>query len=75
MFKRHKLQVSVVKTPKNEKTNTNSNEPNIDTFDKITKIVEDNAAKAAVGFVAVYSAIRVVNAACTIAENAAPKKH
>lgn len=73
MFKKHSIQVSVVKTPAEKPEST---EPT--TLEHVNKLIEKisavNVTRVAVGFVALYASVVAVNTASEIAINAAPKR-
>jgi hypothetical protein len=73
MFKNRALQVKVIKTqPK--PTPPTLPERSIAHIEKLNDLAMKTAKSAAVGFVAVYAAVKVLNTASEIAVNAAPKR-
>lgn len=72
MFKRT-IEMKVVKTPK--PTPPTLPERSIVHIEKLNELAMKTAKSAAVGFVAVYAAVKVLNTASEIAINASPKKH
>jgi hypothetical protein len=74
MFKKHALQVKMVKTPKNDNTvsGTTVGHLHIEPED-INKIAKDQIRNLAFVTVASVAAMKVVTTACVIAINYAPK--
>lgn len=76
MFKNRQIRLNVVKTdPATGNPVEHSSVFSKLDFDKIDQILAERAKKLAVGFVAIYAAVRVIDASCEIAVNASPKKH
>jgi hypothetical protein len=73
MFKKHALEVKMVKTPR-VNTSTETTEPKLFDIDKANAIAMKSMQSLAIGFVGVYAAVKVLNTASEIAINAAPKR-
>jgi hypothetical protein len=74
MFKRYSLEAKLVKTPKsNTPTSINVAPRARVTPEQITKIVKENVKQVAVAVVVGLVALKVTDAVCEIAVNAAPK--
>lgn len=74
MFKNSALQVKLVKTPIVATADEMDGAFEMCSFEMFNSIAKDHAKRIAVLTVASYAAIKVVNTACTIAINYAPKK-
>jgi hypothetical protein len=73
MFKKHSLEVKVVKTPR-VSTSTETTEPKQFDIDKVNDLAMKSMQTLAIGFVGVYTVVKVLNTASEIAINAAPKR-
>ena len=68
------IRVRVARTGTNT-DDTPPTETTASTFETIEEIISRNAKALALGCVAIYAAVRVIDATCEIAVNAAPKNH
>lgn len=73
MFKNRSLKVSLEKTPSSPQT-ASTVRRNRDDILFINSMIQVNVQKAAVGFVAVYGAVKFISTASEIATNIAPKR-
>lgn len=74
MFKRHSLEVKMVKTPRKEEAPAPTERPEVD-FDKIHAIASKSLRSLVVAGVAVYAAVTAINTAADIVKDKTTTHH